>query len=260
MPTPSRCVAILLIAASLLGLFVPNASAQWAVIDVANLVENILQTLRQIQEIRRMVQQLDTMVQNLESFDRLSWRDLQAWVLYLNALSEQGQALSYSLQGVFSQYRELFPGHYAVTAPEFDKLFGNWTLRTLDTLAATLDTARAQSDDYAITQNQLASIQTLSNLADGNLEALQANNMFQAHIAQEVAKLNQLMAADLNAQNVYFGHRLNLEANHDATYRFVLANGTRIFPRYGSGQGSTGIPSRWPYPCTLCARPAGASP
>ncbi len=253
MPRPRRITAVALLFALPFGLIAPPSEAQTAVIDISNLIQNILQTLRQLREIQHMIEQLQTMRQNLESFDVLSFRDIQGWLLYLNGLARQGQALSYSLQNVFSQFQELFPGYAPVTSPTFDVLFQNWTRRTLDTLAATLDSASAQSSDYATTQSQLASIRGFATLAEGNLEALQASNMFQAHIAQEVAKLNQLLAADLNAQNVYFGHRLNLEANQDATHRWVLANTVRPFPAYGSGHGSNGIPARWPYPCPTCS-------
>jgi hypothetical protein len=68
-----------------------------------------------------------------------------------------------------------------------------------------------------------------------------------------VAKLNQLLAASLNAQNVYFGMRLNIEAGREATLRQLLEDAQAPFYTYPGTGGLTPIPADWPYSCFGCA-------
>ncbi len=226
--------------------------AQWAVIDVANLSENILQAARALEQIQHQIEQLETMYRNLERIADPSWRDLRDWLAYIDDLIRQGEALAYSLEELFSVYREVFAGAVPMEEPIYEEVFGEWTATTLDTLAATLDAVSAQAADYLSTQEQLAELQALADGAEGNLEALNVSNMLQAHVGQEVAKLNQVLAASVNAQNVYWGYRLNLDANREATQRWVLENGDQPFPPYTGENGSTGVPADWPFPCFGC--------
>ena len=245
----TRIIAIYL----LLTLFAaPHLRSQMAVIDPANLAENILQATRALEQIQHQIDQLDTMYRNLERIGDPSWRDLRAWVVYLNELAQQGEALAYSLEGLYEAYRDLFGGVVPTEEPVYDEAYWEWTTTTLDTLAATLDAVSAQARDYFSTQEQLAELQALADSAQGNLEALNVSNMIGTHSGQELAKLNQLLAANINAQNVYWGYLIQLDANREATQRWVLDNGEQPFPDYGGEGGSNGIPSGWPYPCFGC--------
>ena len=245
-------IATLTLATGILILSFPAKSVTITVYDPANHVENILQAARALEQIQHQIEQLDTMHRNLVRIDNPSWRELREWLAYLGELVEQGEAFAYSLEGLFEAYRELFEGAVAMEEPIYEEAFIEWTETALDTLAATLDSVGAQSRDYLSTQEQLAELQALADGAEGNLEALNISNMLQAHLGQEVAKLNQLLAASVNAQNVYWGYLVTLDANREATERWVLENGQQPFPPYTGERGSRGVPDGWPYPCFGC--------
>ena len=250
----ARTVTRVLIIALLVGVgSPPGVFGQIPVTDVGNLTQNILQAIRALEQIRQQIEQLETMYQNLQRIDHPSWRDLRILVAHLNELARQGEALAYSLEDLFALYREKFPGAVPMVEPAFEEVFEDWTATTLDTLAATLDSISAQSRQYVSTQEQLLELQGLANGAEGNLEALNVSNMIQGHVAQEVAKLNQVLAAGVNAQNVYWGYQLALDANREATQRWVIDNAEQPFPTYTGGEGSTGVPRGWPYPCFGCS-------
>lgn len=228
------------------------------VIDSTNLSQNIAQVLHAVQQIEHLLAQLETMERNLERVEDPSWRDLREQVQLLQSLVAQGTALAYTAEDLFDTFRQILPGYKSMQPGAFEDVYGEWTALTLDTLAATLDSAGAQAQDHLSTQDQLAELQAIADAAAGNLEALNASNLLQGHIAQEVAKLNQLLAASLNAQNVVFGYRLNLEANQEATQRDMIQQSLRGFHHY-TGQGAfTGIPAGWPFPCFGCNAPAPA--
>lgn len=224
------------------------------VIDVSNLAQNILQVQRAIQQLSALYSQLDTMRRNLERIVDPNWRELAEDFLYYNELALQGASLSYAQEGVFAAYRNTLPGFAAMAPGDFNEAYGGWTEVALDTFAATLDSASAQAGDYVATQEQLGELRAIADSAGGNLAALNASNMLQGHIAQETAKLNQLLAAQMSAQNVYFGVRLNTEANQEATARALVEDAAEEFHLYTGSGGFTGIPADWPYPCYGCAR------
>ena len=224
------------------------------VIDVSNLAQNILQVSHAVQQIRHLLAQLDTMRRNLERIEDPNWRQLGEHFLYYNELALQGEALSYAETEIFGKYRALLPGFRPTEPEEFEPAYGHWTTVALDTFAATLDSASAQGEEYVATQEQLDELRAIADSAGGNLEALNASNMLQGHIAQETAKLNQLLAAQMSAENLYFGVRLNIEANSEATARTLVEEAKEDFQDYTGRRGFTGIPAEWPYPCFGCAR------
>ncbi len=260
--TKARNLAASLTVVALL-LFLPVRrlfASGYPVIDVANLQQAIVRVAKavaqinnQIRQIQLMRSQLRSMEANLESYSDPNWRDLGLYVLELNELVNQGNSLGYSNEGVFEVFRQVHPGCVPMIPGEYDRYFGEWTVIARDTLAATLDSARHQGSEYSSTQEQLNEIRALADGAQGNLEALSANNMLQGHTAQEVAKLNQLLAASLNAQNVYFGMRLNIEASHEATLRQIVEEAREPFFSYPGNGGLHPIPANWPYGCFGCS-------
>ncbi|MCP3962340.1 MAG: hypothetical protein GY719_31235 [bacterium] len=224
------------------------------VIDVSNLIQNILQVVHAVTQISHLIDQLETMERNLERIEDPNWRELGEHFLYLDELAAQGESLTYADEEVFERYRELLAGFEAMEPGHFEATYGHWTTVALDTFAATLSSASAQAVEYATTQEQLDELREIADSADGNLEALSASNMLQGHIAQETAKLNQLLASQMSAQNVYYGVRLNAEANREATTRTLVDEAHEPFHPYTGLDGFTGIPADWPFPCYGCAR------
>ncbi|MCP3963594.1 MAG: hypothetical protein GY719_37640 [bacterium] len=250
---PSRILPIALLIL-LLALPAQAIIASVPVIDVSNLIQNILQVVHAVTQISHLIDQLETMQRNLERIEDPNWRELGEHFLYLDELAAQGEALTYADEEVFDRYRALLEGFRAMEPGHFEDTYGHWTTVALDTFAATLSSASAQALEYETTQEQLDELREIADSAEGNLEALNASNMLQGHIAQETAKLNQMLAAQMSAQNVYYGVRLNTEANREATARSLVDEAREEFHPYTGVGGFTGIPADWPYPCYGCAR------
>ena len=235
--------------------FVPFTSAQIGgpvhVIDSSNLAKNTIQVTKAIEQIHNQIEQLRTMELNLRQIVDPSWREIDLFMLELNELVRAGEALGYSQDEIFSTFRFVTPGFLPIERGEFEEHYSGWTEIALDTLAATLQSARHQSLTYFSTQEQLGELQALSDSAEGNLEALQTGHMLQAHTAQEVAKLNQLLAANLNAHNVLTGVRLSIEAAEEASLRQAVDAAREPFIFYGNG-GLSPVPGGWPFPCPAC--------
>ena len=214
------------------------------VIDGANLAQNLLQVSKAITQIQHQIQQLETMYANLERIEDPSWRDLHPFVEELDSRVRQGDSLAYTTSGLFGAFRFVMPGFHPVRPGNFEDTYAGWTEIALDTLAATLDSASVQAREYLPTQEQLLELQYLADGAGGNLSAENASNMLLGHIAQETFKLNQVLAAAMNAQNVYFGTLLTIQAGQEATQRWLMEESRRPFHVYTGRGGFTGLPTR----------------
>ena len=62
------------------------------------------------------------------------------------------------------------------------------------------------------------------------MQAIQAGNMLAAEQIQQLAKLRQLMMAQINAQNVYMANQTNRDAQRVATQQEWIKNGNREAP------------------------------
>ena len=82
----------------------------------------------------------------------------------------------------------------------------------------------------------------------GNLEALQALGMIDLHVAQEISRLNQLLASVVSNQTAYYGHSLATLGTTEATNRFLLDTELALLPEegtlipYDDAGGFTGLP------------------
>ena len=245
-PRWRRRVAALLV---LLLTLVPAQSsfAVYPVFDSANWVENLQQVLNTAAQITTMVSQLETMYRNLERVEEGNWRELGPYFDELNSRAQQGDALAYSYDGVFGTYRAKLPGWVVMEPDAYDDVYKKWTAIAIDTFAASLDTASAQAREYESTQEQLAALQSISLGVGGNVEGAQTSQMLLGHIAQEIARLNQGLAANLNAHTVYYGNQVTLEATTEATLRWMVEE-SMVAPRtYTDEGGLFPVPPDWPY-------------
>lgn len=197
-----------------------EANAQWAVLDVANLGENILTALQTLQsnvneaqQIANQIQQLNNEFQNLQKMPgALSGALLGNYVAAWNQMTNTFAAingLSANIGTLAVNYNTLFPARGA--AP----LSGAQVIAQLQQYLAqarrTYEGVYRQSGAVmaALPQAQLDLAKTLaaSNGASGNLDAIQAQTQVAAQVARllvqqnaQIAAMNQAQADWLNQQ------------------------------------------------------------
>jgi len=132
------------------------------------------------------------------------------------------------MAGMERVFRERYPGYWPVT--DWATAYDQWTRTTLDTLRGTLAAVRLHADDFADEQRRIQTLTALSDSAEGRMQAIQAGNMLAAEQIQQLAKLRQLMMAQINAQNVYMANVTNRDAQRTATQQEWVKNGNREAP------------------------------
>ena len=227
-----RLVAVLAIVV----LLAPSGAwAQAIVLDLTNLIQNTISALKavesvinEVQMIANQIKQIENMVQNTSTYSGVWDQDALARLNRLGQIIEQEQAIAYSMAGMERVFRERYPGYRPVT--DWATAYDQWTRTTLDTLRGTLSAVRLHADDFTDEQRRIQTLTALSDSAEGRMQALQAGNMLAAEQIQQLAKLRQLMMAQINAQNVYMANVTNRDAQRTATQQEWVKNGNREAP------------------------------
>ena len=221
-------VAIILVAAS-------SAWCQTIVLDLTNLVQNTISALKAIESvinevemIANQVKQIENLVQNTRSYAGVWDQEALPRLMRLGQIIEQEQAIAYAMAGMDRVFRDKYPGYRPIT--DWAAAYDQWTRTTLDTLRGTLAAVRLHSDDFADEQRRVQTLTALSDSAEGRMQAIQAGNMLAAEQIQQLAKLRQLMMAQINAQNVYMANQTNRDAQRAATQQEWIKNGNREAP------------------------------
>jgi P-type conjugative transfer protein TrbJ len=230
---------------------IPPATAQVAVIDPANLEQNlgtrlqtwtailqrITQIANQIRQIRIQIESLYIQYRNLVelglNFDPIISRIRELIAAYHNLLRE-GQALVYTANNLESRFREIFDPFPADIAWREEQLLRSQT--SLDTYLAILR-ANGEFGRTAIRtqiKNEELTAQALG--TGGNLEALHAQALIQAHTAQEVSKTVDQLASLNNILAVHFANEIASRESLERSFDRWLDPLTRTAPYEGYPQ------------------------
>jgi P-type conjugative transfer protein TrbJ len=112
----------------------------------------------------------------------------------------------------------------------------------LDTLRGTLASAGLNVADAPSVQAALNSLRTANDTAQGRLEAIQIGNQIASLQVEELAKLRQLFAAQINAQNAYLGAQEAKDAGSAAAFDAWVSNSPVAIPVSRPSEGLGTVP------------------
>ncbi len=176
----------LLAATALAGsLMMTPASAQFAVIDVANLQQNVQQTLQQITELIRLLTQIELLTQQVTGTDFSLSPELVGSLQDVQRVLGAGTAVVFQEAESLEQFQTLFPEVFAAV----DTLQGIIDVvrgQTQQILDASQQAVQSQSVSAEAIQDIITNVQgslTESNSAAGQTHAIQVSNEISAQIA-----------------------------------------------------------------------------
>lgn len=201
-----------LCALSLVFLVLPfEAHAQWAVLDVGNLAQNIMTAARAMQQVNNQILQLENEAQmltneakNLHPLNFSVLADLKATLQATDQLIAQAQGLSFAVSQAEQQFATLYPTAYgnAVTGAQ---LLTDARKRWSNSLEALRTAIRLQAkveETVAHAETALSDLVTRSQAASGALEATQSTNQLLALQIQQGLEAQQLRIAEGRAAAV----------------------------------------------------------
>lgn len=227
------------------------AQAQLVVTDPTNLIQNIISAIQNIYAVAQQVQQLSNeatqisnQVQQLRDMANQAsvlrsteWGQVQSAIAALTNAVHIGQSLAYDLPNLQRQFQAQFPGYVAPT---------NWTTQTqqssqatLDTLNGTLRSAGLNIGDFQSVDAALAALRSTNDSASGRNELMQVANSLASLQVAEMTKMRQLLALEINAQNVWKAHATSSTAASEAALEQFIGTPSNVSdPRSQSGFGN----------------------
>ena len=206
--------------AAVFALVARPAHAQWAVIDPANLVQNILTQLRAIQsnineakQLQRQIEQLQYQIENTKGLTKGDWDVSANSIDRLIDMIEDGDAIAIAGKDFEWQFKEAFPGYEP--KKDFSAQYDGWTRTRRDTVFNAMKNSRLQVSGIKSENQALARLRAAARSTTGQKQALDASNQIAlAHIDQ-LQQLRELVAM----QTQMAGTQLAAAASEEETKR-----------------------------------------
>ena len=236
-----RCVTTLAFAIAVSSPLVPplRAEAQWAVIDHANLSQNILTAARALEQINNQIRSLQNeasmlqnMATNLQSLNISQLSGMTRDLSQIGTLMNEAQGIGFNVAAVTSAYQQAYPQRYGL-GTAISKLVGDAQSRWQNARDAFQQTMMVQSQIAGTVQSdavRLASLVHASQGASGNLEVTQATNQLLALSIKQQLQIETMMAAQGRADALAEANRAEAEEEGRAALETFLGSGNAYTP------------------------------
>jgi P-type conjugative transfer protein TrbJ len=212
---------------------VPQARADWPVIDAANLAQNVMTAARVLEEVNNQIAQIQQFLQMLEydarnvtelPFSILS--QLQASMAQLDGLMSQAASLSYEVDRLEQQFQALYPSYGAsvTQAGLLADARGRWTA-SVDTYRHTMTVQSQIVSAIPADQAELEALVGGSQGAVGALQAIQSGNQLLALQSRQLSATQDLLAASARAQAADAMRHAEVENAAKAEWQRFYGNG-----------------------------------
>ncbi|WP_297494662.1 P-type conjugative transfer protein TrbJ [Acidocella sp.] len=215
------------------------ASAQVAVIDAANLTQNILTATRELQQIDNQIQSLqneatmlENQAKNLTSLNYSSLDGITNDLQQISDLMNQAQGISFDVQSVEAAFQQAYPQQYAA-GTSFPQLLTDAQTRWQNARDAFQQTMTVQSQIAQTVQTDTGKLATLvdaSQGAVGSLQAQQATNQLLALSIKQQLQVQTLMAAQGRAEALKDADSAEAEAEGSAAFTTFLGSSNAYTP------------------------------
>ncbi len=229
------------IAITVAGLVLVKADAavgQFAVIDAANLAQNLLTAAHTLEEINNQVMQIQQFMQMLEydarnvaSLNFLGLGQITGSLDQVNGLMSQARSLAYNVNNLQSQFAALFPtyGPGVTLAQLVNDAQTRWQA-SADTFQHTMQVQSQIVSDITRDETLLAALVGQSQSATGALQAMQATNQLLALQSKQLAATQALLSAADRAQATETMRQVEDEEAGRAEWQRFWGNGVSYTP------------------------------
>ena len=202
--------SVALCALPISAIIAPPASAQLAVYDPANHIQNIYQAVRALQQVDQQVQQLtheiamlENMARDLENLPDSIASDILSRMQRIDDLMRDAEGIGYRVEEIDRAYEAAYPEDYGDTPPENAILVEEAHARWKQSRTAWRESLAVTAQVIALAREDSSSLGRLigdSQSAVGNLQVLQAGNQIEALQTQQLMQMESMMAAHYRAE------------------------------------------------------------
>jgi P-type conjugative transfer protein TrbJ len=124
-----------------------------------------------------------------------------------------------------------------VAPTDWNSQYQQWSQTTLDTLNGTLRSAGLNIGDFNSVDSALGALRSANDSATGRNELLQVANSLASLQVAEMTKMRQLLALEINAQNVWKANATNTSAAAEAALQQFIGTPAAVSNPASSGAG-----------------------
>jgi P-type conjugative transfer protein TrbJ len=216
--TSTLALALALGAGSVASISSFDATAQWAVFDPTNYIQNYMQQVRATQsnvneamQIAYQLQQYQTMLQNTKSLTKGDIDNAADAIDRLGRVMAQGKAIAVTSQHMQQQFRTMFPGYEP--QQDYQQRYSEWNTTTLDSVLGAMSVANLQTTGIADEQRAIASLRQAALSTDGQKQAIDAANLIALQQVRQMQSLRELQVAQMQAEGTYLAAQTQEKEN-----------------------------------------------
>ena len=222
----------------------PTAYAQWAVIDPANLVQNILTALRTLNTVNNQVRQLQNEAEmlrnaalNLQRLDLNTLNRLRATLATTERLFQEAQGLAFDVNRAVQDYERLYPNEYAeaVTRAHLNADRAEHWAFSREAVGTAIAIQAQARQNFASDEEVLADLVNSSQSAVGALQAAQATNQLLALQARQHLQEQQLQISQDRAIALEQARAIAAEERSRTMRRRFMSPATTYTPEAVNG-------------------------
>ncbi|QPO23998.1 P-type conjugative transfer protein TrbJ [Pseudomonas sp. Y39-6] len=198
-------------------------------------VEQVNTALNTAEQLQTQIQQYQNMVSQGTSLPNSMFGSIAADLKNVANIYNRSQALGRQIQDMDSKFNTAFPGFESylnqaansAEAPSRDR-YEKWSVQGRDNVKTAMKAADLNTGAFESEDAQLARMVSRSQSAVGRMQAIQAGNEIASQNVQQLQKLRDLMATQINMQGNYMAQQVDRKAEGEATeQQFEARENTR---------------------------------
>ncbi|RWX93069.1 MULTISPECIES: P-type conjugative transfer protein TrbJ [Gammaproteobacteria] len=191
--------------------------------------------LNTAQQLQRQIQQYQNMVTQGLSLPNSMFGSIAADLQSVVNIYTKSQALGRQIQNMDSQFNTQFPGFESylnqaansAAVPARDR-YQKWSEQGRDNVKTAMEAANLNTGTFESEDAQLARMVSRSQSAAGRMQAIQAGNEIASQNVQQLQKLRDLVATQINMQGNYMAQQGDRTAASEAAeQQFEARKNTR---------------------------------
>jgi len=187
-------------------------------------VEQVNTALNTAEQLQTQIQQYRNMVSQGTSLPNSMFGSIAADLENVANIYNRSQALGRQIQDMDSKFNTAFPGFESYVnqagnsaeAPNRDR-YEKWSVQGRDNVKTAMKAADLNTGAFESEDAQLARMVSRSQSAVGRMQAIQAGNEIASQNVQQLQKLRDLLATQINMQGNHMAQQVDRKAASEAT-------------------------------------------
>lgn len=186
--------------------------------------EEVNTSLNTAEQLKKQIQQYQNMITQGKSLPNSIFGSIATDLKSVVSIYNRSQSLGRELQNMDTQFNVKFPGFQSYlngaanyTALTTEENYQNWSEQGRDNVRSALEAANLNTSSFESEDTKLASMVARSQSAVGRMQAIQAGNEIASQNVQQLQKLRDLLATQINMQGNYMAQQGDRSDIHEAT-------------------------------------------